>query len=116
MSTPEIGQLVNGLAALFALVVWLASVPGTMRLGVRWVPVITLICVAITAWYSIVNLALVFNIVVVAKPADAIPLFRYAFPLVVVAPALRTLAYRPWVRKLEDAQKDHGDGGGGTWP
>lgn len=98
-----VGQLVNAIASLAACVIWAHSLPSTMRIANWQVQVLTVVCILTTAWYSIVNFILVLEIAFVATPTEVIPLFRYAFPLVVVAPALRTIAYRPVAKQLQRA-------------
>lgn len=109
MTAPEWGQLINAVASTIACVLWLVSIPSTMRLGSPAVVAATIVSVAITAWYAIINFILVTKLALVDSATEVIPFFRFAFPLVVVAPALRSLAYRPLAKRLEEMLGDAWD-------
>lgn len=86
-------QIVNGGAAGAAAVLWGMSIPGSIRLGLKWTMHLELACLAVCMWYAVVNLLLGFGVWDLST-LGSVPFFRYAFSVVVLAPALRMVSVR----------------------
>ena len=97
-------QLVNGLAATIAAVIWWHAIGDTLRINGMIGGAITTITAAVCTWYGVVNLLLGLGLLDLDN-VRAVPLFRWAFPILVLGPAIRYAAYRPLRRELLAAHR-----------
>lgn len=91
-----IGQLTNCVAAGVAAVIWFQALPGNKAHKFLWWT--NLILVAVCTWYAVAYLILILDVFHDARVL--IPYFRFAFPFVVIVPALRSMVYKRAVMGL----------------
>jgi hypothetical protein len=97
-------QLVNGLAATIAAVIWWHAMGDTLRISGTVPAAITGVIAAVCSWYAGINLLLGLGLLDLDN-IRATPYFRFAFPLLVLGPAIRYAAYRPLRRELLAAHR-----------
>ena len=96
-------QIVNGVAALLAAILFLQAMPRTMTMGSRAATVATASAFGVAAVFAVLSFALGTGAFDLGSPR-AVPIFSYGFPVIAIAPAARSyFLYRQEKQMFESA-------------
>jgi hypothetical protein len=93
-------QLFNSAASLFAAVVWYTSLRLTMTVGPKWSVIWRSVSLFISVFYTGLYFSLGSGLFEPDSDGGIVLAFRYAFPVLMLAPAFTQLSYRPLLRDL----------------